>query len=109
MSLLHRLSRAGFSVWPFDSPRLPCVIEIYPRLLTGSVKKSNPEACADYLQTRYPALDSAVAKIAASTEDAFDAAVSALAMDLHRPSLMSLSGNVSYDYWLEGQIWYPGV
>src|SRR5947207_2673911 len=39
MSLLKRLSDAGFAVWPFDSAQFPLVVEIYPRLLTGSVKK----------------------------------------------------------------------
>ena len=37
MPVLERLRDAGFSVWPFDAPRWPCVIEIYPRLLTGPV------------------------------------------------------------------------
>ncbi|HKG26730.1 MAG TPA: hypothetical protein VKB09_13855, partial [Thermomicrobiales bacterium] len=57
MRLLHRLSDAGFSVWPFDVPSLPCVIEIYPRLLTGPVKKSDPATRAEYLATHFPALD----------------------------------------------------
>ena len=34
---LRELQDAGFSVWPFDPPRLPLVVEIYPRWLTGPV------------------------------------------------------------------------
>lgn len=38
---LQRLQSEGFSVWPFDGPRLPLVVEIYPRVLTGPVVKSS--------------------------------------------------------------------
>lgn len=44
MPILHRLTTAGFSVWPFDPPGWPLIIEIYPRLLTGPVNKSNAAA-----------------------------------------------------------------
>jgi hypothetical protein len=74
MRLLHRLSDAGFSVWPFDLPSLPCVIEIYPRPLTGPVKKSDPAIRAQYLAIHFPALDPPIAQTASSSEDAFDAA-----------------------------------
>jgi hypothetical protein len=36
MQALHRLAAAGFHVWPFQSARLPLVVEIVPRLLTVS-------------------------------------------------------------------------
>jgi len=39
MPVLRRLQSAGLSIWPFDPPRLPMVLEIYPRLLTGPVTK----------------------------------------------------------------------
>ncbi|HEY4025807.1 MAG TPA: hypothetical protein VGO86_05190, partial [Candidatus Dormibacteraeota bacterium] len=38
--LLRRLRAEGFAVWPFDPPRLPMAMEIFPRLLTGPVIKS---------------------------------------------------------------------
>src|SRR5688572_17311154 len=41
MRTLHRLRAAGFSIWPFDPPGWPRVVEIYPRLLTGPVNKSS--------------------------------------------------------------------
>jgi hypothetical protein len=52
MPLLLQLRRAGFSIWPFDPPRLPMVVEIYPRLLTGPVVKSSREARLRYLAYR---------------------------------------------------------
>jgi hypothetical protein len=39
MPILHRLTVAGFSVWPFDPPGWPRIVEIYPRVLTGAVNK----------------------------------------------------------------------
>jgi hypothetical protein len=109
MRLLHQLSCAGFSVWPFDPPGSPCVIEIYPRLLTGAVNKSSSIARADYLATHFPATDRAFAQQAAESEDAFDAAVSALVMDDHRDRLSSLVPTTIDVYRLEGIIWHPAV
>jgi hypothetical protein len=40
--MLPRLRQAGWSIWPFDPPSLPLLVEIYPRLLTGPVVKSSP-------------------------------------------------------------------
>jgi len=50
MPYLGRLREAGFSVWPFDPPRLPLVVEIYPRALTGEVNKSDAGARTEYLK-----------------------------------------------------------
>lgn len=75
MPMLLRLREAGFSIWPFDAPRRPTVVEIYPRLLTGPVVKSRPDARAAYLHQRGLDIPEAVA-----SEDAFDAAISALEM-----------------------------
>jgi hypothetical protein len=109
MKFLHRLSQAGFSVWPFDLPSWPCVVEIYPRLLTGPVKKSDAAARTDYLASHFPALDPAMTRLAASTEDAFDAAVSALVMDAHRSELSSLAPARDEVHRLEGIIWCPST
>lgn len=53
MPILKRLRDAGFAVWPFDAPRWPCVVEIYPRLLTGAVNKGSAGARAggDHLES----------------------------------------------------------
>lgn len=107
MPILKRLRDAGFAVWPFDAPRRPCVVEIYPRLLTGAVNKGNAGARADYLSSRYPALDDGVLRLAASSEDAFDAAVSALAMDEARGELLDLTAMDDLRTRQEGQIWAP--
>src|SRR5207249_2523855 len=87
MALLARLRREGFSIWPFDQAGWPRAVEIYPRLLTGPVAKSVQSARTGYLtRLGWPA-DAALRERAASTEDAFDAAVSALGMDEHQEDL----------------------
>lgn len=107
MPILKRLRDAGFAVWPFDGPRWPCVVEIYPRLLTGAVNKGSADARAKYLSSHYPALDDNVLRVAASSEDAFDAAVSALAMDAARDELLNLTAVDDSRARQEGQIWAP--
>ena len=76
MQALHRLAAAGFSVWPFDPPARPLVVEIFPRLLTRAVVKSSQAARARYLAD--VALPPALHAHAEASEDAFDAAISAL-------------------------------
>ena len=107
MPILKRLRDAGFAVWPFDAPRWPCVVEIYPRLLTGAVNKGSGDARAEYLAMRYPALGDDILRLAASSEDAFDAAVSALAMDAARGELFNLSAIEDPQTRQEGRIWAP--
>lgn len=106
MRLLHRLSAAGFSIWPFDPPGWPRVVEIYPRLLTGRVNKSDNEARKKHLSAYYPNLDDEMAVLAASSEDAFDAAVSALVMAANLPDLVALSPTTDDETLLEGLIWH---
>jgi hypothetical protein len=107
MRLLHRLHQAGFSIWPFDPPGWPRVIEIYPRLLTGPVAKANVEKRATYLAARYPDLASRFRDAAVRGEDAFDAAVSALVMAQHADALAHLPEVVDPREVREGMIWYP--
>jgi hypothetical protein len=102
MPLLHRLRSAGASVWPFDAPGWPRVVEIYPRLLTGPVVKSSAAARDAYLARRYPALGPI------ASEDAFDAAVSALTMARHADDLAALPTESDPELRREGRIWYPG-
>jgi hypothetical protein len=109
MAALGRLHREGFGVWPFDPPSWPRVVEIYPRLLTGEVRKSDPAARAAYLDERGWPEDPVLRRRVASTEDAFDAAVSARAMDLHREELADLSLPLPPEAALEGWIWRPGA
>jgi hypothetical protein len=104
---LARLRQHGFAVWPFDAPTIPLVVEIYPRLLTGRVVKSNPLHRAEYLAQHYPALPPDRQQLAASTEDAFDAAVSALVMADHRAAFPCLPTGLGAPYAAEGCIWRP--
>lgn len=107
MPYLRDLQDAGFSIWPFDPPRLPMAVEIYPRQLTGPVNKSSRVARALYLQARFADQPDAFLRAAESSEDAFDAAVSALRMQ--RGARQLLKGPVAYlpSDALEGRIWRP--
>jgi len=107
MPHLARLRSAGFAIWPFDEPRLPLAIEIYPRFLTGPVNKRRRAARELYLQNHCGREDPALLSLAASSEDAFDAAVSALVMSRHAPSFARLHVLDELDYRMEGRIWRP--
>lgn len=107
MPLLARLHDAGFSIWPFDEPGWPRVVEIYPRLLTGAVRKSDREAREHYLEAARWSLPPLLSELAASSEDAFDAAISALVLAEHAASLGSLERASDPRTALEGSIWRP--
>lgn len=101
MQELHRLASAGFHIWPFDPGSLPVVVEIYPRKLTGQIVKSNTAARKTYLEK--VAMDSRFRASAAISEDAFDAAISAIGMSAAVAELVALPREP--DYVLEGKIW----
>ena len=109
MPLLRCLHQSGFHIWPFDPPELPLVMEIYPRLFTGAVVKSDPAARAAYL--RRPAfshLPGEVLTMAAASEDAFDALCSVLGMVNHAEHLHELELGDD-DQRMEGAIWTGGI
>ncbi len=106
MPALHRLRAGGMAVWPFTPATRATVIEIYPRLMTGAVNKSSQVERLRYLE-RWPDLDAPMRGQAASTEDAFDAAVSALVMWAHREELKALPPARDDSDLLEGTIWTP--
>jgi hypothetical protein len=103
MQALHRLTGAGFRVWPFDPPALPLVVELFPRLLTGPVNKSSPSERERYLEA--VAMPPDLRRLAATSEDAFDAAVSALVMAAGVEDLRALPEEPAYA--LDGKIWRP--
>lgn len=105
MPFLTHIRKAGCSVWPFDPAQLPLVVEIYPRVLTGAVVKHSRERRAEYLK-RWSDLNSELLLRAVDSEDAFDAAVSALVMDMHIDALQSLEASDDLGQ-LEGEIWAP--
>ena len=104
MPHLLELRRAGFAVWPWDDARAPMALEIYPRALTGPVVKSSAQARAAYLEGD-PRVPPALLATATASEDAFDAAVSALAMAERLPELLALRASVDPATRLEGAIW----
>jgi hypothetical protein len=101
MAALHRLADAGFRIWPFDPSGLPLVVEIFPRVLTGPVRKNSPSERERYLGAVPMPPD--LGRLAAASEDAFDAAISALVMAARVDELRTLPDAPGYA--LEGKIW----
>lgn len=101
------LPEGRFSIWPFHEVQAPLVIEIYPRLLTGPVNKSDHAERVSYLARGLPEIGAALARKAASSEDAFDAAVSAVAMHRHLDEIATLTEARDARERIEGSIWWP--
>jgi hypothetical protein len=109
MPMLHALHTSGARIWPFvGGGGEPLVVEIYPRLLTGKVRKSDPAERHKLLAECYPRLEPEHARLAVASEDAFDAAVSALVMIEHLDDLRALPEERDPELRLEGRIWHPG-
>jgi len=117
MPFLLRLREAGFKVWPYASApaNKPLVVEMYTRLRTGAVAKSNAEARKAYLEARrkddavYAEISRTVMKKAEASEDAFDALVSTMEMVRHAGEFAGLRATKDADLRLEGITWRPGV
>jgi hypothetical protein len=80
---------------------------IYPRGLTGAEHKSSQAAREEYVQGRNLIDSGTIWTRVASSEDAFDATVSALVMWEHRAQLAELVNQSDHVSRLEGAIWYP--
>lgn len=106
MPHLLTLAKNGFGIWPF-SEGWPRVVEIYPRALTGPVNKGRWSARHDYLLKHFPEQPRDLLERAAGSEDAFDAAVSALVMSEHEAELRVLGPPADPAYGVEGKIWRP--
>ena len=116
---LLRLREAGVRIWPFDRPQLnvknprPLVVEMYSRLNTGAVHKSNPAARAEYLLRKrredpaYAALSRSVLAKARAGEDAFDALISTMVMAERRASFATLPKPRDPLHAIEGWTWAP--
>ncbi len=123
MEWLERLREAGFRVWPFEDAELsaetdaqPLLVEMYTRLLTGPVAKSNETARAAYLRARrlaepglYGALPRAVVAGARGSEDGFDALVCCMEMVRWQAEFAGLRAAADPTLRLEGVTWRPGV
>ncbi|HUD22309.1 MAG TPA: hypothetical protein VMQ60_05650 [Acidobacteriaceae bacterium] len=115
MPVLKRLREAGFRVWPFDRAGLPMVVEMYTRLNTGPVHKSNAAARTEYLRRKrredlnYATLSPRLIEKARNSEDAFDALVSCMAMTARRDEFAALAMPLDPEHRVEGWTWAPGV
>ena len=112
------LRDAGFRIWPYDEPdvkRVPMVVEIYTRLMTGAVNKSSEVARTAYLTKKrresamYAGLSRLVMAKARASEDAFDALVTAMVMTEHRGEFAALRKTEDEVFRMEGQTWVPGL
>jgi len=113
---LRRLQANGFSIWPFDPASPWTVMEIYPRLCTGPVKKSSREHRRRYFAEAPWSVAPTFTTAIVESEDAFDAAISALVMDDNLAKLANV-GNPADPAGLpqttdpvtllEGDVWRP--
>jgi hypothetical protein len=107
MPLLHLLRRTGFSLWPFDAPALPMVVEVWPRLHYGGPLVKSAAAARDRLaRSRLPGVWRAAA---AASEDAFDAAVTAWDLWDRRAELGSAGAGAAADPVVSREGWIWGV
>ena len=107
MPHLRQLRAAGFCIWPFDPPSRWTVLEMYPRLLTGPVNKSSREQRTRYLADAAWSVAPPFAASIIESEDAFDAAISALVMDDRLADLAALRQSADPVTLLEGDVWRP--
>ena len=122
MEWLLKLRAAGFRVWPFEDAAFgveepkPLLVEMYTRLLTGPVAKSNASARKAYLLARkktdaglYGGLPAGVVEKARGSEDGFDALVCCLEMVRWQNEFAGLRETADAELRLEGITWRPGV
>lgn len=110
MPLLLALQHAGFAIWPFDAPRLPLAVEIYPRVFTQRTKVNNAaERLRALGRMEAHPLPTEVLLAAERSPDAFDALAALLGMVEHEDELLHLPRLRSPELRLEGAIWTPEV
>ncbi len=121
MEMLQRLHESGFRVWPLESAALsaakpkPLLLEMYTRLMTGPVSKSNAAARKQYLAEKrktdalYAPVGRAVMTKALSSEDAFDALVSVIEMSRYADAFANLRATRDPELRREGLTWRPEV
>ena len=110
MPHLLTLAEAGFAIWPLQCGRGGAtVVELYPRVFTGPLTKRDPAARRACLDATLDGevLPAPLRERAAASEDAFDAAVSGVAMARHSGRLTALRPSVDPAFALEGRIWTP--
>ena len=108
LPVLLRLREAGFSIWPFDPPSYPMAFEIYPRLFYGrAVKKSDQASRRAFVDATFPSLSPKQREQVTVSDDAFDAAVSALSLYRYRERFESIERETDPLFLSEGRIWTP--
>ena len=106
MPHLLRLHEAGFGVWPFTTGD-SIAVEMYPRLMTGPVAKRRLDARAAYVSAF--GLSPEFADLAVASEDAFDAAISAVVISQHIDEHTALRRAFDPVTRAEGKVWIPAV
>jgi hypothetical protein len=108
--------RELFAIWPFDEPRLPLVVEIYPRLYlhsdvsTGQLRRTHGQSPRVLMIGTASGASARLHLDGTSdypNEHARDAAASALAMSRWRGDWRRLPRDPRYA--LEGRIWHEGL
>ena len=107
MPMLGRLRREGFAIWPFDRAVAPLVLEIWPRAFIGKLNKSDPAERERFVEERLPDTRARHRAAAIASDDAFDALVSAVAIDRQLEDLAALEPAADPETALEGRIWIP--
>lgn len=106
MPCLLDLQQEGFSIWPFDAPRLPMAVEIYPRIFAGRTRVSDAASRALHLEgADFANMPPAVLDAARASADAFDALCALVGMVAHADELAALPERP--ERALEGEIWMP--
>ncbi|MEI6446975.1 MAG: hypothetical protein WCO96_03720 [Actinomycetes bacterium] len=103
---LRSLRDAGFSIWPWDDAKAPVAIEIWTRLALGDTVKSDPAARAAAVQAERR-IPERLADRAVSSEDCFDATLSALWLWDHSESILAGRRLSRPADRLEGRTWIP--
>jgi hypothetical protein len=105
------LCDAGIGVWPFDPPRLPVAIEVFPRSIARAVSPDHAHLQGDAMRhamvTREERAFGAFAPIVADNQDAFDAAIVALALARATDLDQQLGRQRSVQEHREGAIFVP--
>jgi hypothetical protein len=121
MQMLERLHDAGFRIWPLENSAIdakrpqPLLVEMYTRLMTGAVAKSNAEARKKYLAAKrksdelYALPGRSVIAKAQGSEDAFDALASVIEMARYADGFGKLKATRDPELRREGLTWRPGV
>ncbi len=105
------LCDCGVTVWPFDVPRLPVAVEVFPRALARLLAPDAVGVTGAAFRTEVIALHAGafgdLARVAENNQDAFDAAVAALALDGARDLVGQLARTRAEQDLREGAILIP--